>query len=164
VANPPTRKLQKAVVRKSRIAPKAGNPRSTSTANLETEVARLTRERDEAFRQQAATAGVLKAISRSVFDLQAVLNTLVELAALLCEADKGVILRPSGEDASYYVAASYRQTPQYNEYQKNSLILLIAIKQTYQVADIAAEPTHQDKLRKLDGRHTNALSVRPANG
>jgi Tfp pilus assembly pilus retraction ATPase PilT len=101
---------QKAVARKSRIAPKAGHPRSSSTTNLETEVARLTRERDEAFRQQAATAGVLKAISRSAFDLEAVLNTLVESAARVCEAERGLILRPTGKNASYYAAASYGHT------------------------------------------------------
>ena len=47
------------------------------------------------------------------------LNTLLESAARLCEADKGAILRPTGKDASYYVAASYRHTPEYAEYQKN---------------------------------------------
>jgi hypothetical protein len=79
---------RKTGARKGRIAPKAEHPRSTSSTNLETEVARLTRERDEAFRQQAATAGVLKAISRSAFDLEAVLNTLVESAARVCEAER----------------------------------------------------------------------------
>ena len=52
-------------------------------------------------------------------DLPNVLNTLVESVARLCEADKGVILRQSGEDASYYVAASYHQTSRYAEYLKN---------------------------------------------
>ena len=111
----PNAQAPKPAARKSRIAPKAVRPRSASTANLETEVARLTRELNEASQRQAASAEVLKVISRSTFDLTQVLNTLLASAARLCEADKGVILRPTG-DASFYAAASYRHTPEYIEF------------------------------------------------
>src|SRR5262245_60593265 len=79
---------------------------------------RLLNELRESLQQQTATADVLKVISRSTFDLQTALDTLVESAARLCEADKGSILRPTGKDANYYVAASYRETPEYTEYTK----------------------------------------------
>ena len=77
---------------------------------------RLLNELRESLQQQTATADVLKVISRSTFDLQAVLHTLVESAARLCDADKATIARQQG--GVFFRMEAYGVSPEFIEYAR----------------------------------------------
>jgi len=81
------------------------------------EVQARTRDLSESLQQQTATADVLKIISRSAFDLRAVLQTLIESAARFCDADKASILRE--KDSAFYRTETYGFSSEFMDYIKD---------------------------------------------
>jgi GAF domain-containing protein len=120
---------------------------------------RLLNELRESLQQQTATADVLKVISRSTFDLQVVLDTLVESAVRLCEAERGLVFRREGE--IYKSVAYYNYSPEFRMFHENHPITPgrgTAVGRTalegkaVQIVDVLADPEYTfGEAQKLGG-------------
>src|SRR5215471_5226334 len=130
------------------------------------ENARLLNELRQSLDQQTATADVLKVISRSTFDLQTVLDTLVESAAQLCEADQAAVTQP--KDDVLVFAASFGFPPEHIEIAKRTRFVrgrgtitgrALLEGKPVQIADVLADPEYNfTKAQKVSGFRT-ALAV-----
>src|SRR5262249_10774461 len=122
----------------------------------------LLTELRESLQQQTATADALKVISRSTFNLQTVLDTLVQSAAQLCEADIAVIGRPRG--TTYYFEATYGLSPESAEFTANHPTQIdrgtisgrvLLERNIFHVPDVFADPEYTySAAQKISGYRT----------
>jgi GAF domain-containing protein len=127
---------------------------------------RLLNELRQSLQQQTATADVLKVISRSTFDLQTVLQTLIESAARFCDADKATIIRE--KDGALYRAEAYGFSREFMDYVKDIPIEIdrgsaagraLLESRMVHIPDVKADPEYTLAETQKLGDYRTILSV-----
>jgi class 3 adenylate cyclase len=135
---------------------------------LHDETAELRRERERAEEREAAVRDVIQTIARTTFDLDAVLQTVIDRAVRLCRADTGNIARREGDTDEYRIAAFTSMTPEYEELvrervytpEQGSIVgRTLLQKQVVHIEDVLEDPAYAlPDLQRLAGYRT-ALGV-----
>jgi two-component system, NtrC family, sensor kinase len=137
-----------------------------SQAVIAIENTRLFNELRESLQQQTATSDVLKVISRSTFDLQTVLQTLVESAATLCDADRTIITRQ--KDGVFYRAEAHGFSREFMDYVRNVPIApergsafgrALLEKRAVHIPDVKADPEYTSAGMQKLGDYRTVLAV-----
>ena len=130
------------------------------------EVQTRTRDLAESLQQQTATADVLKVISRSAFDLQTVLNALIETATRMCDADQGAITRDI--DGAFFRAANFGYSSALSDFIRNTPVQMdrgsiagraLVEARIVQIPDVKADPNYTFSPALDSGDFRTALGV-----
>ena len=130
------------------------------------EVQTRTHDLSESLKQQTATADVLKVISRSAFDLQTVLNALIETATHTCDADQGAITREI--DGAFFRAASYGYSSALSDFIRNTPVQIdrssiagraLVERRIVQIPDVTVDPEYTFSPGLDSGDFRTALGV-----
>jgi signal transduction histidine kinase len=133
--------------------------------DLTKDLAKVKGELEDSQRREAATADVLKAISRSTFDLQAVLDTLVASAARLCDSEVELYRR---EDDTYYLVAQHGYIDEYKQFvethpilpERGSAVGRMGLEgRTVHIPDVLADPDYTYLTGQKIGKYRAVLSV-----
>ncbi len=150
----------------SRLEDEVAGLRQT-VAELEQKLHASLSERDEARAQQTATADVLRAISRSAFDLDTVLDTLISTAVRLCNSGPSQIFRRHG-DVYRYAASRMNLDPGYHQHEQSveigpgrgTLIGRVALeKRAVLITDAWSDPEYEEKALARLGNVRAMLGV-----
>ncbi|MGB9271286.1 MAG: GAF domain-containing protein, partial [Pseudolabrys sp.] len=127
---------------------------------------RLLNELRESLQQQTATADVLKVISRSAFDLQTVLDALIETAAHMCDAEQGAITREI--DGAFFRAANYGYSSKLSDFIRTTPVQMdrssiagraLVEGRIVQIPDVKADPEYTFSPALDSGDFRTALGV-----
>ena len=133
------------------------NKMSEELDRLYQQLRQRTDDLSESLQQQTATADVLKVISRSTFDLQTVLDTLLQSAARLCDAPRGVMARQDG--GLYHGVAFYNASPEIADFVRrhpitpgrHTVTARVALeRRIIHVADLQADAEYKYALRDIN--------------
>src|SRR5215472_7434061 len=157
----------KVVTPKRRSAPESVGARGSSVADQETEVARLTRELNEAREQQVATADVLKVISGSPTDVQPVFDMIAESARRLCDGQFCFVYRFDGQ--LLHFVAHHSLTPEVFEMnrrawpappsRRSAAARAILERGFVQIPDINADPDYVLGAMAEVGKYRSVIAV-----
>jgi GAF domain-containing protein len=158
---------RKTATRKPRNGSKAGRRRISFAAREETQVARLTRELNEALERQAATSEVLHVISTSPSELDSVFQAILANATRICDAKFGNLWLREGDN--FRIAATHGAPSAYVEYLKSEPIVtpdpesamgrIATNHEVVQLEDISKVETHGMKMRLATIRLAKARSL-----
>ena len=162
IRKPPTAR------KRSSAGQRASAPKRTADVDTNKEVATLKRELDEARERQKATSDILNVISRSTFELQPVLDTIVRTASRLCDAEFAIIFKHGPMAMGIILAATNNAATDFVKYASTHPIRpgrgtitgrTALLQQTVHLPNCLVDPEYDAIEYQKVGRYRTMLGV-----